>query len=202
MNKYLISFISVLALVLVTALWWLKPQPIVLQSATWLGEQAKPLPAFSLTDHFNQPFTHDSIRGKWHLLFFGYTHCPDICPDTLQMMANMLQQLPDPGLREKLQPVFITVDPQRDDLATMKTYVNYFHPDILSAGAEIEQVNRLTSALGIHHRINQTADEKDYLVEHSGALILLSPDARFSAVFMAPHDSGKIADDLTALINR
>ena len=108
--------------------------------------------------------------------------------------------MPDASLREQLQPVFISVDPQRDDLAKMKTYVNYFHPDILSAGGEIEEVKRLTAPLGIHHRINQQADEQDYLVEHSGALVLLSPEARFSAVFMAPHDSGKIAHDLSALI--
>ncbi|MDJ0832633.1 MAG: SCO family protein [Gammaproteobacteria bacterium] len=202
MKKNLLPMIAVLALTLgvASAVWLLRPQPIQLQAATWLGEQAKPLPTFALTDHNNQAFTNDSIRDKWHLLFFGYTHCPDICPDTMQTMANMLQQIDNPQLQEKLQLVFVSVDPERDDLERMKTYVTYFHPDILSASADINEVTRLTDALGIHHRINRIGDEQDYLVEHSGALVLLTPQAHFGGVFMAPHDSGKIAHDLTALI--
>ena len=202
MKKNLLPMFAVLALTLgvASAVWLLRPQPIQLQAATWLGEQAKPLPTFTLTDHNQQPFTNNSIQAKWHLLFFGYTNCPDICPDTMQVMANMLAQIEDPDLQDKLQLVFVSVDPERDDLERMKTYVTYFHQDILSAGADIAEITRLTDALGIHHRINRVGDEKDYLVEHSGALVLLTPDARFSGVFMAPHDSGKIAHDLTALM--
>lgn len=202
MKKNLFPMIALLALTLGvgSAAWLLRPQPIHLQAATWLGDQAKPLPAFALTDHNNQPFTSSSVRDKWHLLFFGYTNCPDICPDTMQVMANMLQQIEDPQVQEKLQLVFVSVDPDRDDLQRMKSYVTYFHPDILSAGADIDEITRLTDALGIHHRLNKLGDEENYLVEHSGSLVLLTPEANFGGVFMGPHDSGKIAHDLTALI--
>lgn len=182
------------------SLLWFKAEPIQLEAATWLGEQAKPLPKFELTDHNNKPFNNDSIKGKWQLLFFGYTNCPDICPDSLQMLANMVSLIKDDEVKQNLQVTFISVDPERDTLHKMKTYVSYFNPDFLSARADIEQVNVVTDALGILHYINKTSNGK-VEVAHSGTLTLIDPEGRFAGVFSTPHDAHKIAHDLSLLIN-
>jgi len=194
--------ITTLAIILgfASALWLLKPQPVQLQSITWLGEQAKPLPEFSLIDHNNQPFTRETLKGKWNLLFFGYTNCPDICPDTLQMLSNMVQQIKDPEVLKQLQITFISVDPDRDTLEKMKTYVTYFNKDFNSARGELTEVDKLTDALGILHYIVKSTDGSVYEVAHSGALTLIDPQGRFIGVFSTPHDSAKIAHDLSAII--
>lgn len=202
MNKPLIIITS-LAIVLgfASAFFLLKPKPVQLQAVTWLGEQAKPLPAFELTDHNNKAFNNETIKGKWNLMFFGYTNCPDICPDTLTMLVNMVDQIKDENVLDQLQITFISVDPERDSQEKMKAYVTYFNKDFMSARADIDSVNTLTDATGILHYIVKSKDGDVYEVAHSGSLILVDPQARFSGVFSSPHDSSKIAHDLTALIN-
>jgi len=184
-----------------SALFLFKPEPVQLQAITWLGQQAKPLPRFELTDHNNQSFNNQTIQGKWHLLFFGYTNCPDICPDSLQMLSNMVDLIKDEEVLQQLQVTFISVDPERDDLPKMKTYVTYFNKNFMSARAGIDAVNSLTDALGILHYIVKSTDGEVYEVAHSATLTLIDPEGRFSGVFSSPHDSNKIALDLSALIN-
>lgn len=203
MKKPLI-IITALAIVLgfTSAVFLLKPEPVQLQVITWLGEQAKPLPEFNLTDHNNQSFNNQSIQGKWHLLFFGYTNCPDICPAALQMLTNMVGQIKHEKVLQQLQITFISVDPDRDDLQKMKTYVTYFNKNFMSARADIDNVNTLTDALGILHYIVKSTDGEVYEVAHSGAIAVIDPEGRFAGIFSSPHDSNKIAHDLTALINQ
>ena len=202
MKKTLI-IITALAIILgfTSALFIFKSKPVQLQAITWLGDQAKPLPEFELTDHNNKLFNNETIKGKWHLLFFGYANCPDICPDTLQMLTNMVALIKDEKVLEKLQITFISVDPDRDDLQKMKTYVTYFNKIFMSARGDIDHVNTLTDAIGILHYIVKSSEGDVYEVAHSGSLILIDPEGRFSGVFSAPHEPEKIAHDLTALIN-
>lgn len=192
--------IVAIGLGIVSSMLVLKPEPIVLQAATWFGNQAKPLPAFELTDHSGKPFNQQSIKGKWQLMFFGYTNCPDICPDTLQMLTNMMQLITDDSVKQQLQITFITIDPDRDDLDKMKTYVTYFTPSFMSAGGKIEEINKLTEALGVMHYISKSADGARYDVAHSGILTLIDPQGRYTGVFSPPHDSANIAHDLTTII--
>lgn len=203
MKKILIIIGLVLAigLGLGASLQVFKPEPVVLQAATWFGDQAAPLPAFELTDHFGKPFNQDTVKGKWQLMFFGYTNCPDICPDSLQMLSNMMKLITDEKVKQNLQITFVSIDPERDDLAKMKSYVTYFNPDFVSARGSIEEVNKLTDALGIMHYITKSSDGSRYEVAHSGALTLIDPQGRFIGIFNTPHDSAKIAHDLTAIIN-
>lgn len=202
MNKSQLFIISPIVILvgLYTSLIVFKPQPIELQAATWLGDQAKTLPAFQLTDHDGQSFTEQSLNGQWDLLFFGYTHCPDICPDTLQVLANVTKQIEDPAVRQQLRVTFVTIDPERDDLARMKSYVEYFNPAFHSARGDMEQLRKLTGALGIYHTIEKSEDGSRYEVAHSGVLTLIDPQGRFSALFSTPHDGTRIAHDLNELI--
>ncbi len=201
MNKTLLIITPIAVLIgLALSLMVFRPTPIQLQAATWLGDQAKPLPPFALTDHFNRSLDNQSIAGRWHLWFFGYTHCPDICPDTLQVLANTLHSIQDQTILDRLQVTFITVDPDRDSLENMKTYVTYFDPRFVSARTTIEQLRPLTKTLGMFHAVHKSEDGH-YEVEHSGALALVDPRGQFIGLFSGPHDSARIAHDLTALIN-
>lgn len=196
-----VSVLTAIALGFSSSLLWFKREPVELQAATWLGEQAKPLPEFELTDHHGSSFNKQNMAGKWHLLFFGYTNCPDICPDTLSMLAGMDSLIKDEDVKNQLQLTFISVDPDRDNLEKMKTYVTYFNKSFVSARGDINQVNTLTDALGILHYIVKSTDGEVYDVAHSGALTLIDPEGRFAGLFSSPHDSAKIAHDLTLLIN-
>jgi protein SCO1 len=200
-NLIIIGFIVAIGLGIFSALLILKPAPIELEEATWFGDQVKPLPAFELTDHNGKPFNPQTLKGKWQLMFFGYTNCPDICPDTLQMLANMMKLIKDDSVKQQLQITFISIDPDRDDLAKLKAYVTYFNPSFMSARGNIEEVNKLTEVLGIMHYISKSKDGSRYEVAHSGVITLTNPQAEFTAVFAGPHDSALIAHDLTAIIN-
>ncbi len=201
-NRIIFSLILLLVLGVISSLVLMKPEPIVLEAATWLGEQAKPLPAFELTDHNGNPFNQKSIQGKWQLMFFGYTNCPDICPDTLQMLTNMMKLIESDAVKQQLQITFVSIDPERDDLKKMKTYVEYFNPVFMSARGEMDEVNKLTDALGIMHYISKSEDGSKYEVAHSGAMTLTDPQGRFIAVFVPPLDAANIAHDLSEIISR
>ena len=203
MNK---SFLFVIPIALVVGLYvsliFFKAAPIELKKAIWLGEQAQPLPVFELNHHLGGTLDNQSIQGRWHLWFFGYTHCPDICPDTLQVLASALSQIQNDDILEQLQVTFITVDPQRDTLDKMKSYVTYFDHRFHAARADLDKLKPLTKALGIYHSIEKSADEQKYEVAHSGALILIAPDGRFSGLFSPPLDASAIAHDVSTLIGR
>ena len=196
----LVTLAVAVALGFSAARLWLKPQPIELEAATWFGDQARKLPAFELTDHNHKAFNNRSLQGKWTLMFFGYTHCPDICPDTLQVLADTMRQIDNEAIRQQLQIVFISVDPERDTLDAMKAYVGYFNPAFLSATADIEQVKLLTDAVGVLHYIVKSDEDDRYEVAHSAVMPLIDPKGRYTAIFSAPHNSEMIAADLKRLI--
>ena len=169
------------------------PSLVELAGGTALIGQEKPLPAFKLTDKNNQPFTLDNFKGYWSYLFFGYTHCPDVCPAALQVMNQTLKQLaPD-----EAQAVFISVDPERDSVDKLKQYVEFFNPDMTGATGEPEAIRALTKNIGIiYQRTENPADIDNYLVDHSASILLINPRAELAAVLSPPHDAKTMAADL------
>ena len=195
--------IAVVALVLGLGGSWFaqNSKPIKLEVGRWFGEQARTLVDFELRDQNNQPFGEKQLKGKWSLLFFGYTHCPDICPISLQAMAEMMKAIDDKHVREDLQVAFISVDPARDTPALLKSYVEYFNPSFIGATAALPELKKLTTSIGIAHKLEKKSDEQEsYLVSHSGAIVLLNPQAEFSGLFSAPHDALAMARDMTKII--
>jgi protein SCO1/2 len=164
------------------------------QLADVLLDEPLPLAAFTLRDNNNQPFTLDSLRGKWTFVFFGYTHCPDICPVTFSELAKMYEQLSVSGQdTANVQVVFVSVDPGRDDRKQLDSYVRYFNQDFIGATGTLDQINGLTRQIGIRHRRLRQPNEENYLVEHSAAIVLIDPAARLVAKFEAPHYAEEIA---------
>lgn len=178
-----------------------QPEPPQLAGATLLP-QARPLAPFTLVDDHNAPFTQDSLRGQWSFAFFGYTHCPDVCPNALGMLKRVETLLEADGVKPLPRVLFVSVDPERDTPETLASYVAYFHPAFVGVTGKDTELKRLTRQLGIlYGRSPGDKDSKDYLVDHSAAIILFNPEGQYQALFNVPHDPQKIATDFVAIRN-
>jgi protein SCO1/2 len=136
---------------------------------------------FTLVDQDGRMVTDAHFRGKWLLVYFGYTHCPDACPTALNDMAEALDRL-DPARREKVQVLFITVDPQRDTPAVMKDYVGAFEgANIVGLTGTLEQVTATEAAYRIRARRYDRADG-DYAMSHAATIDIMDPDGHFVAM--------------------
>lgn len=169
------------------------------QSATVLPEP-RPLPEFRLVDHRGEPFSREDLRGQTSLLFFGFTHCPDICPATLQQLTLARRQLA--GQDEPLpEIVLISVDPERDTPDVLGRYVEYFGQGVTGVTGSPQALRALAAALGIHFEKVPAAEGSgdDYLVNHSAAVLVVDPQARLEAIFGAPHSIEAFVDDLPVL---
>jgi len=160
-----------------------------------------PLPDFALLDHSGGQFNRQSLRGEWSLVFFGFTHCPDICPATLQQLAIARGKVmaADGGQSNSFpQIVLISVDPERDSVETMREYVANFGADIKGVTGNIDELKKLTASLGIFFE-KSSADSDDYNVAHSAVVLLINPQAEFHALFSAPHNVENFANDVPIL---
>jgi protein SCO1/2 len=205
MNKSSIAIVAVLALIGGVVLsWYVNSQkPIELESGLWFGEQARALPEFELIDHRQQLLTRADLKGRWSLMFFGYTHCPDICPVALQTLADMVGLIDDPDVSGALQVYFVSVDPERDRPDVLAEYVHYFNPGFNAATAAPDKLTPLTRSLGIAHMFrNKTEGSDSYDVDHSSSIVLVNPQAEYAGLFSAPQDAGAMARDLTRIIER
>ena len=159
-----------------------------------LWPNPKQLRPFATIDQDREVFGLDRMRGKWSLLFFGYTHCPDICPLTMATLNEFYDQFKKDNLNNDLQVIFVTVDPQRDTAEMLKSYVEYFNTDFIGLGGNQLQVDSLTRQLGIAYMLYEQDERGDYLVDHSASVSLVDPEGRLLAVFQAPHTPATIHD--------
>jgi protein SCO1/2 len=169
--------------------------------ATVLPE-ALPLPDFALYDHHHEPFSRDSLRGRTSLLFFGFTHCPDICPATLQQLALARKQIAESGEPATSLPqiILISVDPERDTPEKLGQYVSAFGEGVTGATGEPAVLRELTSALGIFFE-KEASGGAGYTVSHSTAVLVVDEEARLRALFSAPHKTEFFVHDVPLLIN-
>jgi len=175
---------------LILALAWTTPalalnrDALLDEANVLLLPRERVIPPLTLIDQDGQPFDTRSLQGRWHILFFGFTACPDICPTTLSDMRRLFGQLPS-DTRERLQLVLITADPARDTPQQLKTYLDYYRAGFSGLTGEMEQLQRLSRALGLPFvPANETQD--DYSVSHSGNLALVGPDGTLRGHIRAP----------------
>jgi protein SCO1/2 len=163
----------------------------VLASGTWLPE-AKPIADFHLIDSRGRPFTRAALLGRPTLVYFGFTHCPDECPDTLAALARVTRQTAVPGL----QVLFVTVDPERDTPTVLAGYLRHFDPGFLGLTGDPAEISRLAATLGIGiSRVNLPGGGYDF--EHTQAILLFDSRAREVGVFTPPFDVRKLAQSLS-----
>lgn len=157
------------------------------------------LPAFSLVDHTGAAADESVFNGQWNLVFFGFTHCPDVCPLTLQTLAAANRQLADMGYDELPRIVLVSVDPERDTPGLLATYLKSFGDHNLGLTGDVAEIRKLTEALGIYFdKVDTDADY--YVVDHSAVVIVIGPDGRYRALFSSPHKPEQFVHDLPLLM--
>ncbi|WP_339746101.1 SCO family protein [uncultured Maricaulis sp.] len=152
---------------------------------------------FTLVDQSGQTVTDADFHGRAMLIYFGYTYCPDVCPFSLQIMAAALDQL-DPELRARIQPILITIDPERDTVEQLAQYVASpaFPDGLIGLTGTPEQIATVTTAyrVGFRRSDGETAD--DYTVDHTSIIYLMDSEGRFVDVFAHGADPQAMADRL------
>jgi protein SCO1 len=135
---------------------------------------------FQLTDHTGKRVTDQDYKGRYLLVFFGYTFCPDICPSGLQVIATALDQLGPDG--DKITPVFITIDPERDTAAKLAAYVASFHPRLVGlTGSPVEVAAAIKAYRVFASKVRDERDPSSYTLDHSSIAYLMGPDGTLVA---------------------
>ena len=195
-------FIAAVAVIGITTGTWLSYQlmspPPVTQTVTMLPAPAE-LPEFALLDHNGQAIGREVFEGHWNLVFFGFTHCPDVCPLTMRVLADAKNQLAAIGQGPVPRIVLVSVDPERDTPEIMSQYVGYFGDGNLGITGELEEVRQLTNALGIFYE-KSSLNGADYSVDHSAVVLVVNPSGQFHALFGAPHEAVNFVHDLPIIM--
>ncbi len=156
----------------------------------YLHELPRQLADFQLTDHRGQPFTRERFAGTWSLIFFGFTHCPDICPTTMAFLNELVGAL-DAAEAADTQVVMVSVDPARDTVEQLASYVPYFNKDFTGVTGEFLDIHRFATQLNTLFR-KVPLDNGDYQVDHSSSVVLMNPRGDYHGFFTAPLDQAKM----------
>ncbi len=199
-----ILFVVILGIVATTAGIW--SANIILDRQVNLKELqatrfpvARELAPFTLVDHNNEVFNETTLRQRWSFLFFGYTHCPDVCPTTLSVFNSVAQRLQD--VDADIRFVFVSVDPERDTPEKLASFVSYFNKNFIGVTGTEQQIEQFTRELGIMHmQVSAEENATGYLVDHTASVLLIDPDGRYHAVFSPPLSAGKISDDFRKML--
>jgi protein SCO1/2 len=153
---------------------------------------------FHLIDQNGKPVSDADLKGKWQLVFFGYTHCPDTCPTALNEIALALDQL---GVkRGEVEIVFITVDPERDTPDVLKSYVQSFDAPIIALTGSPDAVAQAAKAYRVFYAKHPRGDG-DYDMDHSAVIYVMNPEGRFTATFTPDSSADAIVQRLQKLLS-
>jgi protein SCO1/2 len=157
---------------------------------------------FELVDQFGQARNDADFLGGYMLIYFGYTYCPDVCPTSLGIMSQAIDQLEesDPAKAKRITPVFITIDPERDDVEIMKGYAEHFRPGMIALTGTNEQIAKAAKAYRVYFSKAEDANSSEYLMDHSSIFYLMGPDGKYVKHFTHSDDATTIATALATLI--
>ena len=153
---------------------------------------------FRLVDQNGKTVTDADLKGKWSLVYFGYTHCPDACPTALNDIAIALDELGPQ--RNAVRPVFVTVDPERDTPAVLKSYVTAFDAPILALSGTPEEIAQAAKGYRVYYAKHPEAGG-DYSMDHSSVIYVMDPQGRFTASFTQENSPEEIAERLKKLLS-
>lgn len=195
-----VAALAALALGVFAALQLWRPAPAPELASGILLPQPRAVAPFQLLDQDGKPFTRERLQGQWTVLFAGFTHCPDVCPTTLQLLKQLEGRLAQSG--RPLQTVFLSVDPQRDTPEQLLRYVRHFSPAFTGVTGSREQLDALCASLGLAYVKVPGANDQDYTVDHSAALVLLNADGNVAGYFQPPFKLDALANDLEQVLPR
>jgi protein SCO1/2 len=168
-------------------------QPVQSSGAALIGGP------FSLVGTGGKPVTDRDFRGRYMLIFFGFTHCPDICPAELQVIAQALEQLGDKA--KTVVPIFITLDPERDTPEAMANYVKSFGPNFVGLTGSPEAIAAAAKAYRVaYSKVENKESAGDYSVDHSALVYLMDPEGRYVTHFSYGLSADQMAEKLVKLL--
>ena len=173
-HRPIIIVAAILAVVVGLGLGFLIPvgQPGLEVSQSFLGGE------FEMVNHLGETVTQETFKGRHMLVYFGYTFCPDVCPTELQSVTVALNDMGKTA--DEITPVFVTIDPERDDVAAVREYIGFFHPRLVGLTGTPAQVQTITDAFGVFYaRARDTGETSDYLMDHSSLIFLMDEDGQY-----------------------
>ncbi len=186
-----IALASLVGLVIAAGIAWWQVNSASRMASTGLPPLGGP---FTLVDHTGRTVTQADFGGKLKLIYFGYTYCPDVCPTELSTIAAVMDRLgPD---AERVQPLFISIDPARDTVPHMAGYVALFHPRLVGLTGTAEQVATAARAYRVYYAKAPNGGETDYLMDHSSFVYLTGPDGTVKTIFPAKTTPETMADGI------
>ena len=201
LRNLILAFVlgAAIAAGLTLALNMVGPQPDPVPRHATVLPAGNELPEFALVDHEGNAADRRVFEGQWDLVFFGFTHCPDICPATMTLLGQARQQLAADGHDPLPRVVLVSVDPERDTPEAIGKYVAYFGAGNVGLTGELEEISKLTDALGIFFA-KAAIDGGNYTVDHSTVVLVVNPEGRFQALFSAPHSIDGFVHDLPLIM--
>lgn len=158
-------------------------------------------PDFTLTDQTGRPFKLSDSKGKWILMAYGYTTCPDVCPATLAILGRVQELLGEDA--ERIQVIFVTVDPERDTPTKMGEYVNHFGEGTIALTGTAEEITAAAQPYGVRYaRVEMPESALVYAMNHTAFIYLINPDFEWTMVYPFGITAPEVADDLQFLINQ
>ncbi|NXP44998.1 SCO1 protein, partial [Heliornis fulica] len=153
---------------------------------------------FSLVSHEGQPKTNKDYIGQWVLIYFGFTHCPDICPDELEKMIEVVDEIDRIPSLPNLTPLFITIDPERDNEEAIARYVKEFSPKLIGLTGTKAQIDQVAKAYRVYYSEGPKDEDRDYIVDHTIIMYLLGPDGDFVDYYGQNKKSAEISASIAA----
>jgi protein SCO1/2 len=198
----ILMIIGLAAMAVVAGLWLqlrMSAPAVPPETNATLLRTARPVGDVRLQDTLGNELSLQQLKGRWSLVFFGFTHCPDVCPTTLAILSQVARRLENLPQAQQPQLVFITVDPERDVPEVMKGYVEHFDKNMIGLTGELSQVEALAAQLGVAFQ-KVPLDQGGYSMDHSAAIFMLNPGAELNAIISAPHSVEGIAGDYRKIV--
>lgn len=202
-NTVIVLLLIVMLVMALAAHKILRPQPMseaeLRAHNAFLFERPRRFSDFTLIDHHNETFERQQLTDHWSLVYFGFTHCPDICPMALMDINRTLETLPE-DLRKKTRVILVTLDPARDSPEVLQQYVTAFNPEFIGVTGEFLTIRRFANELNV--AFAKTPLGEDYTIDHSTHLVLLNPKGDFHAFFRPPFHPETLGVSFKAIADR
>ena len=167
----------------------------------YLIEPARDLGSFNLIDTNEKEFLPQDFKGKWNVLFFGFTFCPDICPITMRMLSRIEKEIDSQEL-DKIRIFLVTVDPVRDNPNQLKIYLKNFSENFTGLTGGLDQIYNFATRVNAPFTPINNSKDPYYTVDHTGSIVLIDPDGNYAGFFRAPHNQDKIKKALLEITRR
>ena len=170
----------------------LSPKELVANGAIMFSSPRE-IGDFNLLDQNQATFSKQQLQDQWSLVFFGFTHCPDICPTTMVMMNDLIKYLDDTDYAEDTQVLMVSLDPARDTPEKLKPYIEYFNPEFIGLTGDFLSIHRFAKQLNVaFQKIVTNSETGEYTVDHSGHIAVINPAGHYSGFYKPPFDVNRM----------